>query len=139
MGKLHSLLYRAFNGQRNRLRPYLGTLGLGPGQPRVLKYLAEHGESNQKDIAECYSIDPANVSRMVEALLRNGFITQAQCPENRRANNIAITEKGEEALSAWNGYCAEVESVMLEGFTEEEAELLCSFFTRIDDNFRRQP
>ena len=45
---------------------------------------------------------------------------------------------GEEALAAWNGYCTEVESVMLEGFTAEEEELLCSFLTRIADNFRRQ-
>lgn len=35
----HMLLYRAFHAQRNFLRPSLGELGLGPGQPKLLNYL----------------------------------------------------------------------------------------------------
>lgn len=37
------LLYRAFHAQRNFLRPSLGELGLGPGQPKLLNYLMNRG------------------------------------------------------------------------------------------------
>lgn len=39
----HMLLYRAFHAQRNFLRPSLGELGLGPGQPKLLNYLMNRG------------------------------------------------------------------------------------------------
>ena len=32
----HMLLYRAFHAQRGALRPALGELGLGGGQPQLL-------------------------------------------------------------------------------------------------------
>ena len=137
MDSMHSLLYRVFHGQRSYLKPYLDSIGLGPGQPRVLSYLAEHGESSQRDVAEFYSIDPGNVSRSVESLLRHGFITQAQCPGNRRANMIAITDEGRKVLKAWHDHGKEVDEVMLDGFSEDERALLSSFLRRIEENYRR--
>lgn len=36
----YMLLYRAFHAQRKCLRPFMAELGLAPGQPKVLLYLA---------------------------------------------------------------------------------------------------
>ena len=44
---MHMLLYRAYHAQTNYLRPRMARLGLGPGQPKLLAYLAVHGTSTQ--------------------------------------------------------------------------------------------
>ena len=48
----HMLLYRAFHAQRNFLRPSLGELGLGPGQPKLLNYLMNRGPCRQRELAD---------------------------------------------------------------------------------------
>ena len=54
----HMLLYRAFHAQRGALRPHLGELGLGTGQPKVLGYLIRSGPSRQRQLAEYCEVDP---------------------------------------------------------------------------------
>ena len=71
---LHILLYRAFHAQRNYLRPSLQELGLGSGQPKLLAYLAARGPCHQRQLADYFDVDPANVSRMVDSLERGGFV-----------------------------------------------------------------
>ena len=48
----HMLLYRAFHAQRAALRPHMAELGPGPGQPEPPSYLAAHGPSRQKQLAD---------------------------------------------------------------------------------------
>ena len=48
----HLLLYRAFHAQRGFLRPCLERIGLGPGQPKVVDYLREHGPCRQRALGE---------------------------------------------------------------------------------------
>ncbi len=127
---------RVFCFLRGNIRPHTYELGLGPGQPRVLMYLQRFGESYQRDVAEYYQIDPGNVSRMVENLLKNGFITQRQCPSDRRANSIAITEKGSEVINKWCEYLEAAEDKMLSSISDEEKSYFSAILSRIENNFK---
>lgn len=64
----YMLLYRAFHAQRKCLRPFMAELGLAPGQPKVLLYLAGHDGCMQKDVAEHCDIEPATTSRVLDTL-----------------------------------------------------------------------
>ena len=90
----HMLLYRAFHAQRAALRPHMAELGLGPGQPKLLSYLAAHGPSRQKQLADYFDVDPAAVSRMVEGLRRGGFVTTRPDESSRRCELVELTEQG---------------------------------------------
>ena len=68
----YMLLYRAFHAQRKCLRPFMAELGLAPGQPKVLLYLAGHDGCMQKDVAEHCDIEPATTSRVLDTLENNG-------------------------------------------------------------------
>ena len=81
---LNQLLFRTFHGKDKMLQPIREELGLGRGQPRVLSYLLTYGPSSQSDIASYLGIDPAAVSRMTEALRKNGFLTRDA--DNARAS-----------------------------------------------------
>ena len=90
---MHMLLYRAFHAQRNILRPYMRTLGLGTGQPKLVAYLAAHGPCRQGELVDYFAIDPAAISRMVDSLEKGGFITVAPDKSNRRRKLLSITDK----------------------------------------------
>ena len=66
----HMRLMRAFHAQRAYLRPRVDELGLGPGQPKMLVYLAVHGPSSQREVADFFECDPGAVSRMFDSLER---------------------------------------------------------------------
>ena len=135
---LHQLLFRAFHGQSNMLQPVFENLGLGRGQPKILKYLLSFGESSQNDIASYFGIDPASISRMAEILQKNGFIERVEDSECRRAKKLSLTEKGRLSAIRWNEECRKIESVMLSGFSKEEEENLSEYLKRIIDNFKKE-
>ena len=132
----HMLLYRAFHAQRNALRPHLGELGLGAGQPKVLGYLIRNGASRQRQLAEYCEIDPAAVSRMLDSMQKGGFVTRQADEENRRCERIQITDRGRAAYETWQGFCGEMEQRMLAGFTEEERTQFADYLGRAYRNLK---
>ena len=80
----HLLLYRAFHAQRNHLRQNLAPLGLGAGQPKLLSYLADNGPCPQRELADYYEVDPAAVSRMLDARERGGVVVRRPAADGTR-------------------------------------------------------
>lgn len=132
----HMLLYRAFHAQRNYLRPCVGRAGLGAGQPKLLVYLDSHGPCRQKELADYFEIDPAAVSRMIDALERGGFVVRRRDEASRRSDLAELTEKGRQAVQVWTEFCSQEEEQMLQGFTPEERQQFASFLVRAYRNLR---
>ncbi len=132
----HMLLYRAFHAQRSYLRPALNALGLGPGQPKLLGRLERQGASRQKQLADYFEIDPAAVSRMLEALERSGFVRRRPETAGGRRDLVEITEAGSRAYAAWRLSCQEMEARMLRDFTQEERDRFADYLTRARQNLR---
>ena len=132
---MHMLLYRAFHAQRNILRPYMRALGLGAGQRMLIAYLAANGPCRQRDLADYFEVDPAAISRMVDSLEKGGFITVEADGSNRRRNLLTVTDRGLEAADAWMAKRAQVEEIMLRGFSAEEREAFSAYLTRARQNY----
>ena len=131
---IHTLLARTAHAQRNFLRPHLKELGLSPGQSKALRELAALGPLSQRELAEYYEINPAAVSRMLDALERNGFVTRRRDQASRRRDLVEITEKGRAAHGQWEERCQELECVMLSDFTAEERRQFCDYLARAHRN-----
>lgn len=112
----HMLLYRAFHAQRNFLRPSLGELGLGPGQPKLLNYLMNRGPCRQRELADYFEIDPAAVCRMLDCLQKSGFVTRRADGQSRRRDVVELTEAGRQINLDWQRRCRVMEEAMLSGF-----------------------
>ncbi|WP_204831146.1 MarR family winged helix-turn-helix transcriptional regulator [Olsenella uli] len=132
----HMRLMRAFHAQRTYLRPRVDGLGLGPGQPKMLVYLAVHGPSSQREVADFFECDPGAVSRMFDSLERAGFVTSAP-GRDRRTKMLALTERGQAASDAWDAICAQEEGVMLAGFSQEERAAFAGLLARVRANLWR--
>ena len=134
--RFHMLLYRAFHAQRSLLRPRLRELGLGPGQPKLLSYLAQHGACSQKELADHFELDPAAVSRMLDALQRGGFLTRRPDETCRRRERAELTDAGREVYRLWDAACRGMEEKMLLGFSPEERDRFADYLLRAWQNLR---
>ena len=132
----HMLLYRAFHAQRNALRPHLGELGLGAGLPKILGYLIQNGSSRQRQLAEYCEVDPAAISGMLDSMQKGGFVLRQGDEQNRRCEQIVVTERGREAYGAWQGYCREMEEQMLTGFSDQERAQFADYLSRAYRNLK---
>ena len=131
----HMRLLRALHAQRTFLRARLGELGLGPGQPKLLVYLAVQGSANQREIADFFECDPGAVSRMLDALARAGFVTAAP-GRDRRTRSVQLTERGREAAVAWDECCDEEVEAALAGFSPAERAQFMDYLARAHANLR---
>ena len=134
----HMLLYRAFHAQRNFLRPSLGELGLGPGQPKLLNYLMNRGPCRQRELADYFEIDPAAVCRMLDSLEKGGFVTRHPDETDKRRDLIELTPAGQEAYTQWEDNCLKMEERMLSGFTPEERANFSEYLARAYQNLKTE-
>ena len=134
----HMLLYRAFHAQRNHLRPFLGQLGLGSGQPKLLGYLSRNGASSQRQLADYFEIDPAAVCRMLDSLQKGGFLTREASAQDKRRDRILLTPLGLETYRAWEACCHQTEEQMLRGFSPEEREQFAAYLARAYRNLKAE-
>lgn len=130
---MHMRLSRAFHLMKSSTRTVARELGLGPGQPRVLSYIAVNGVSTQREIARFFVIDPSAVSRMLDQLEKNGFLV-AVPGRDRRSRALDLTDKGRAAMERWDCECARVDAVMLAGFSDAERTQLADLLDRVRDN-----
>lgn len=134
---LHTAVLRAFHAQRSWLRPLGDALGLGPGQPKLISYLANRGPSTQRDMAAYFGIDPAAVSRMLDALERHGFVESSASPADRRVKVASLTELGAKTAFRWDKSCHELEARMFRGFTPAERDGLMAMLERVRANLEK--
>lgn len=137
LGDTHMRLSRAFHAMKTDTRACARGLGLGPGQPRILSYLAAHGVSTQREIAKYLVIDPSAVSRMLDALERGGFL-ECVPGRDRRCRSLALTDHGRETVRRWDAECARVDELMLAGFTPAERVQFDDLLDRARRNMTRE-
>lgn len=108
--------------------------GVYRSQHRLLMMLGKHPDKSQTDIAEMLDISPAAVAVSLKKLEKAGYISRQSNEADNRVNQVVITGKGKEAIEKSIAYFQEIEKAVLEGFSEEEMEMLASFFQRIIEN-----
>lgn len=96
VGTLSRRIIRFLNNQ-------FAPLGITLGQSMVLFVLLDHDGSSVKDIAATIQIDSPGVTNMIDRLIREGFVSRQEDPEDRRIMQVFLTPRGrqvgEEALS----------------------------------------
>lgn len=133
---IRMLLFRASHAQKQLMHPFMARVGLGTGQPKLLSYLASNGPCTAREFADYYELDPAGVSRMLDALVRKGFVTVTPHADDRRRKVVSLTAEGERVSRAWNAACREEADAMLEGFSLEERTAFASYLRRAHANLR---
>ena len=129
------LVLKVFHAQKNRVRPEMALIGLSPGQPKLLTFLALNGECLQKDLAAACDIEAATISKLLNSLEEPGLTGRAPHSGDRRATRIALTEAGSWLYETEiRPRIGAINQCSLSGFTPEEAELFQRFLKRMYRN-----
>ena len=121
MESLHYLLMKTHTILNRQILNCAGKVGLTAGQPKVLEFLSQHGESDQKTIASYCEIEPATVGSILLRMERSGLVVRRQHEGNRRSLFVSLTEQGEQAAAA----------VAVSGLSPEELEQLKGLLDRL--------
>lgn len=124
MEGLHYLLMKANANLNRRIMGEAATLGLSPGQPKVLECLMELGESNQKTIAAFCEIEQATVGSILLRMERDGLVRRAQRDGNRRSLYVSLTPEGIRRGEQLAEIFRRADALAAEGLTLEEQEQL---------------
>ena len=108
--------------------------GLCFGQPAVLKYLSEHKDVTQKEIAEFLNVSQPAVAKALKKMDESGLIVRLENKKDTRCHKVKLTKKGKELVEYADNLFLRIDDVAYKGFTEEEMDTLVSFIERMNNN-----
>lgn len=79
----------------------------------VLHTIIEYPEASQNEIAERVFKDKASVTRIIELLVQNGYLTRAIHPSNRRKFQLDLTSKGKKTIEDLKDLVTQFRSIAL--------------------------
>lgn len=121
---LHELLMRAQTLMHRRVTAGASELGLTPGQPKVLEFLARHGEADQATIAAGCLIERATIGALLERMEAQGLISRARHEGNKRSIYVTLTAAGEQAVAELGPAFARAEQPVVNALTPAELQEL---------------
>ncbi len=103
--------------------PWLG-LSLSRGQLRVLFLLSAGIPMSPGATAAALGVPRANVTDIIERLVRQGLIRRERNPEDRRSHDLCLTEKGREEVERLKQWSTRRIERALETVLEDELKVL---------------
>ena len=107
-----------------------------PEEVNVVGIVLEHGSLKVKDIANLLpGIDPSKLSRLIDGLEKQSYITRTINPDDRRSFLIAPTEQGQELHKQFTEELNSLGESMLAPLTATEQVILVELFSKIQNNW----
>ena len=132
--KVREVFHGYHCNHRNLVESGFREKGLYFGQPPMLRYLREHKNATQKEMADFLHITPASVATSVKRMEEAGLVMRVADKKDARCNNLKLTKKGEKLSEYADKLFEIVDEASFEGFTDEEIDLAISFLERMNKN-----
>ncbi len=97
----------------------------------ILKSVAENPDITQNDISKIVFKDNASITRIIQLLVKQGYLTRAPHPLDRRRVNLTLTETGKEITIAVNEIALQNRSAALNGLDDETINLMKDLLQKI--------
>lgn len=121
---LASLLAKSFS---RALQERAQKLGFAPGQfPVLLELWTEEGLT-QKQLLDRLDIEQATMANTLARMERDGLITRRKHPEDKRSQQIFLTERAREIEAAAKAAALAADQSLLSGLRQFERELLLEY------------
>lgn len=100
----------------------------------ILEYIRKNSGCMQVDIAKSMQVTPSAVTQSTKKLESLGLIEKKTDMDNLRVKKMYITDKGNETLHRGTQIFDEVDTVMFNGFSDDDIASLCELLDRINKN-----
>jgi DNA-binding MarR family transcriptional regulator len=130
-----SRLLRAYSSLTRELSARLITdHGLTINDYEALLHLshAEEGSLRRIDLAERLMLTPSGVTRLLDGLEREGWVSKRQCESDARVTYAVLTDEGREHLeAAGRTHVEQIREIFEERFSGGELETLSDLLGRL--------
>jgi DNA-binding MarR family transcriptional regulator len=109
-----------------RLRIEDETLGISAPRLSALSVLVLGGPRRIGELADAEQVEPPTMTRLVDALERDGYVTRTADPDDRRAVVISATASGTRALNKGRSQRVEALAVQLRSLTPDQLAILAN-------------
>lgn len=110
-----------------RLRDY----GFSGAMYLILLHIERHPGTTQDNIANHMFIDKCNVARRTKKLETLGYLYRETDQNDRRQNNLYLTEKGRELVPVIREYMAQWGRTITAGLDDQECASLIGLLTKM--------
>jgi DNA-binding MarR family transcriptional regulator len=111
--------YRIFAQKRLRECGYKITID----QWLTIKSILENPGISQQEIGEKVFKDNASVTRIIELLVKSGYLERKINFQDRRKSNLEVTDEGKSIIEKVQSLVYQNRKTALEGISEEELEI----------------
>ena len=118
----HVLIRKAFNRTNRAMMRFTASLGLKPGQPKVLEYLLEHDGCTARDICQACIIDKSTMAILLPKLEEQGLVRREQSRQDARMAYVFLTDRGREMAQTIREGAKVIDRRMLEGIAAQDGE-----------------
>ncbi len=124
--------YRNFAQKRLREHGYKITID----QWIVIRAILENRGIPQQELAEKAFKDNASITRIIELLVRSGYLQREVHSNDRRKTKLTVTEEGKRIIDDVQELVLQNRQTALEGISQDELELLNKTLKIITENCR---
>ncbi len=100
----------------------------------ILNTIIDYPEATQNEIAEMVFKDKASVTRIIELLVKNEYLTREIHPTNRRMFKLTITPKGQETLEQSKDLVQKIRRTALGEISDAEISTAQNILKKITEN-----
>ncbi len=100
----------------------------------ILKSVVENPNITQKDISKIVFKDNASITRIIQLLIKQGFLISEIHPSDRRRVNLTLTETGKKITIDVNEIALQNRAAALKGIDEESIKLMRDLLQKVIEN-----
>jgi MarR family transcriptional regulator for hemolysin len=127
------LFFRLWRAMHTRTAEVLASIGLTPALFAVLNVIGAREGAIQQELGSSLGIDRSTMVSLIDQLESRGLANRRPSATDRRAREVAITQKGRRLLQRARGLISDVEDDVLGGLTAgERGELLALLRSALD-------
>ena len=131
------LLHDASRAVRRRFEERSAAFGLSSAQWRMMLHVCRLGGAAQSRFADLLEIEPISVSRLVDRMEEQGWVTRADDPADRRVRLVKPTAKALDAFAHIKSIADLVYDDALAGLDAAQRRDLMAVLTIITENLAR--
>ena len=100
-------------------------------QGRILKIVSSHDGISQRKLQEIVGIKPGSLSEVLLKLEKVGYIERRQDPDDKRRQNVYITDSGRVAFAQIHKTHEEESAHIFDALTEKDKKNLMAIFDKL--------
>ena len=127
-------LVRVVNKLRCQIGRQLKDLDMTSEQWVVLARLWEQDGLNQKELAEKILKDQANMTRILDKVVKKGWVQRLDAVEDRRAYLLYLTDEGKRMVETTYPLVTQVKEKLESRLTDQEIKVVMSILDKLSES-----